>query len=94
MSDEVAPEKQMPVGPQMLEDVEKPMPVRPATLRDPSTPDQIVLEQHNLTHFPSQPCVSNPEDTTHQIENSRKSMQLNLNFSLIMGTWGMEALCR
>ena len=25
------------------------MPSRPATLKDPGTPDQIVLEQHNLT---------------------------------------------
>ena len=52
VSDEVAP--QMPLGPQMLEDVEEPMPARPATLRDPGTPDQIVMKQHNLTHFPSQ----------------------------------------
>ena len=35
----------MPVGPQMLDDVEEPMLARPATLKDPSTPDQIVLEQ-------------------------------------------------
>ena len=55
VSDEVAQEIQMRVGPQMLEDVEEPMPARPATLRDPGTPDQIVMEQHNLTHFPSQP---------------------------------------
>ena len=47
MSDEVAQELQMPVGPQMLEDVEEPMPARPATLRDPGTPDQIVMEQHH-----------------------------------------------
>ena len=45
VGDEVAPEIQMPVGPQMLEDVEEPMPARPATLRDPGTPDQIVMEQ-------------------------------------------------
>ena len=38
-----------------MEDVEEPMPARPATLRDPCTPDQIVMEQHSLTHFPSQP---------------------------------------
>ena len=97
VSDEVAQELQMPMGPQMLEDVEEPMPARPATLRDPGTPDQIVMEQHNLTHFPSQPgarCASNPEDTIHHTENSRTSMQLYLNFSLIMGTWGMEALHR
>ena len=27
---------------------------RPAALKDPVTPDQIVLDQHSLTHFPSQ----------------------------------------
>ena len=40
VSDEVAQELQMPIGPQKLEDVEEPMPARPATLRDPDTPDQ------------------------------------------------------
>ena len=59
------------MGPQMLEDVEEPMPARPATLRDPGTPDQIVMEQHNLTHFPSQPwckmCVeSRGHDSPHR----------------------------
>ena len=34
VSDEVAQELQVPVGPQMLEDVEEPMPDRPATLRE------------------------------------------------------------
>ena len=47
VSDEVAQELQMPMGPQMLEDVEEPMPARPATLRDPGTPDQIVMEQYS-----------------------------------------------
>ena len=42
VSDEVAQELQMPMGPQILEDVEEPMPARPARLRDPGTPDQIV----------------------------------------------------
>ena len=47
------------------------MPARPATLRDPGTPDQIVMEQHNLTHFPSQPwckmCVeSRGHDSPHR----------------------------
>ena len=92
VSDEVAQEIQMPVGPQMLEDVEEPMLARPATLRDPGTPDQIVTEQHNPTHFRVSPgvgCVSNLEDTIHHIENSPKSMHLYLNFSLTMGTWEM-----
>ena len=72
------------------------MPARPATLRDPGTPDQIVMEQHSLTHFPSQPWykMSNLEDVIHHIENCRKSMQLCLNFSLTTGTWVTEALCR
>ena len=43
------------MGPQVLEDVEEPMPSRPATLKDAGIPDQIVLDQHSLTHFPSQP---------------------------------------
>ena len=38
VSDDVAPELQMPIGPQMLDDVEEPMPPRPATLKDPGTP--------------------------------------------------------
>ena len=71
VSDEVAQETQMPVGPQMLEDVEEPMPARLATLRDRGTPDQIVMEQHSLTHFPSQPwckmCVeSRGRDSPHR----------------------------
>ena len=45
----------MPMHPQMLDDVEEPMPARPTTLRDPGTPDQIVMEQHSLAHFQSQP---------------------------------------
>ena len=50
----VAQELQMPIGPQMLEDVEEPMLARPAILKDPGTPDRIVMEQYSLTHFPSQ----------------------------------------
>ena len=38
VSDEVAQELQMPMGPQMLEDVEEPMPARPATLRGLALP--------------------------------------------------------
>ena len=98
VSDEVAQELQMPICPQMLEDVEEPMLARPATLKDPGTPDQIVMEHHNLTHFPSQSwckiCASNLEDVIHSIENSRKSMQLSLNCNMTTGTWETEALCR
>ena len=75
VSDAVAQELQMPMGPQMLEDVEEPMPARLATLRDPGTPDHIVMEQHNLTHFPSQPwckmCVESRTrfTTSRTVEN-------------------------
>ena len=72
VSDEVAQELQMPMGPQMLEDVEEPMLARPATLRDPGTPDQIVMEQHSLTHIlrvsPGARCASNLEDVIHHTE--------------------------
>ena len=97
VSGEVAQELQMPMGPPVLEDVEEPMRARPAALRDPGTPDQIGMEQHSLTQFPSQPgarCASNPEDTSHHIENSRKSMRLCLNFSSTNGSRATEALCR
>ena len=47
VSDEVAQELQMPLGPQMLEDVEEPMFARSASLRDLGTSDQIVMEQHD-----------------------------------------------
>ena len=75
VSDEVAQDLQMPMGPQMLEDVEEPMPARPATLKDAATPDQIVLEQHNLTRFPSQPwckmCVeSRGRDSPHREQSN------------------------
>ena len=53
VSDDVASELQMPIGPQTLDDVEEPMPARPATLRGPGTPDRIVVQQQSLTHFPS-----------------------------------------
>ena len=83
--------------PQTLDDVEEPMPARLATLKDPGTSDQIVLDQHSLTHFLSQPwckmCVASPGRKSH-IENSRKSMQRCLNLSLTTATWEMEALCR
>ena len=74
VSDEVAQEIQMPVGPQMLEDVEEPMPARPATLRKPGTPDQIVMEQNNLTHFPSQPwCKMCVESRGHDAPRREQS---------------------
>ena len=51
VSDDVAQEFQMPLGPQALEDVEEPLLSRPATLEDLGTLDQIVLDQHSMTHF-------------------------------------------
>ena len=85
VSDEVAQELQIPVGPQMLEDVEEPMPARPATLRDPGTPDQIGMEQHNLTHFQSQPwckmCVeSRGHDSPHREQSKIDAVVPQLQF--------------
>ena len=62
VSDDDAQELQMAVG--MLKDVVEPMPARPATLRDPGTPDQIVLDQHSLTRFSSQPWCSSGATTS------------------------------
>ena len=92
VSDEVAQELQMPMGPQMLEDVEEPMPSRPATLRDPGTPDQIV-EQHSLTHFPSQPwckmCVESRGRVSPHREQSKIDAVPQLQWYI-----GVEAICR
>ena len=78
-------EIQMPVGKQMREDVEEPMLARLATLRDPGTPDQIVMEQHNLTHFPSPPwckmCVeSRGHDSPHREQSKIDAVVLQLQF--------------
>ena len=54
-SNDVARKLPTPTGPQALEDVEEPMPSRPVGLKDPGNSDQIVQDQHNLTHFPSHP---------------------------------------
>ena len=84
----------MPAGPQALEDVDGPMPSRLATLQDPGTPEQIVLDQHSLTHFPrvclGAKCPSNPEDAIHHIENRRNVKQWCHNFSLTPATWETE----
>ena len=85
VSGEVAQELQMPMGPQMLEDVEVPMPALPATLRDPGTPDQIVMEQHSLTHFPSQSwckmCVeSRGRDSPHPEQSKIDAVVPQLQF--------------
>ena len=75
MPDEVAQELKVPMGPQMLEDVEEPMVARSATLRDLGTPDPIVMEQHSMTHFPSQlwckMCVeSRGHDSPHREQSN------------------------
>ena len=85
VSDEVAQELQMPIGPQMLDDVEEPMPARPATLKDPGTPDRIVMEQHSLKHFPSQPwckmCVeSRGRDSPHREQSKIDAVVPQLQF--------------
>ena len=61
------------------------MAARLASLRDPGTPDQIVMEQHNLIHFRCNlgvRCASNPEEMVRHIET-----QLCLNFTSTAGTW-------
>ena len=85
VSDEVAQELQMPMGPQMLEDVEEPMLARSAPLRDPGTADQIVMEKHSLTHFPSQPwckmCVeSRGHDSPHREQATIDAVVPQLQF--------------
>ena len=97
VTDEVAQELQMPMGPQMLEDVEDPMPARLATLRDPGTFDHIVMEQHSLTHFPSQPCCkicveSRGRDSPHREQSKIDAVMPLLQFDY--GTWVTESLCR
>ena len=51
----MAQELHIPIGLQAMSDVDELMPFRPATLRDLVAPDQIVVEDHTLTYFPSQP---------------------------------------
>ena len=85
VSDDVAQELQMPIGPQTLDDVEEPMPARPATLKDPGTSDQIVLDQHSLTHFLSQPwckmCVASPgRDSPHREQSNIDAAVPQLQF--------------
>ena len=64
---------------------------RLATLEDPGTPDQIVLDQHSLTHFPSLPwckvCVEfRGRDSPHR-EQSKNVTQWCHNFRLSATTW-------
>ena len=85
VSDDVVQELQVPIGPQAASDVEEPMPCRAATLRDLGTPDQIVVEQHNVTHFPSQPwCKEGVEcrgrDSPHREQSNIDAVVPPLQF--------------
>ena len=100
VSDDVAQEIQMPAGPQMLEDVEEPMPAHPATLRDPGTPGQIVMEQHNLIKFPSQPsckmCVESRGHGSPHREQSKIDavvLQLQLDFGYMGDGGPLQIAC-
>ena len=70
------------------------MPARPATLKDPGTPDQLVMEQHSLTHFPGQPwckmCVeSRGHDSPHREQSKIDAVAPQLQ--LTTGTWETES---
>ena len=69
VSDDVASELQMPIGPQTLDDVEEPMPARPATpVQDRGT------QQQSLTHFPSQPwCKMSVESRRRESPHREQS---------------------
>ena len=61
------------------------MPSRPATLKDPGTPHQIVLDQHTLTYFRSQPwckvCVeSRGSDSPHREQSKIDALVPQLPF--------------
>ena len=98
VSDEVAQELQMPLVPQRLEDVGEPMPARRATLRDPghSRSDRDGITQSDTlsesTLVQDVRRIPRTRFTTSRIVENR--CRCTLNFSLIAGTWGMEALYR
>ena len=83
----------------MLEDVEERMLARPSTLRDPGTPDQIVMEQHNLTHFPSQPCKmcveSRGHDSPHREQSKTDAVvpQLQFDFGYVGDGGPLQIAC-
>ena len=70
--------------PQALEDAEEPTPSRLATLRDPGTSDQIMLDQHSLTHFPSQlwckVCVESRGRDSHREPSKIDAVVSELQF--------------
>ena len=76
------------------------MPARPATLRDPGTLDQIVMEQHNLTHFPCQlwckMCVdSRGHDSPHREQSKIDAVvpQLQLDYGYMGDGGPLQIAC-
>ena len=97
---DVPQELQMMIGPQEMEDVEEQMSLRPSTLKDPGTLYQIVLDQHSLTHFPSQPlcevCVeSRGRDSPHREQSIIDAVVPQLQFDYgCMGDGGpLQTAC-
>ena len=87
VSDEVAQEIQMPVGPHTLEDVDELMSARQRSWHSRSYCDGTLI-RHIFRASPGARCASNPEDMIHHIANSRKSTQLCLNFNSTTGYMG------
>ena len=61
------------------------MPSRPATFEDPGTLDQIVLDQHSLTRFPSLPWCkvrveSGGRDAPHGEQTNTDAVMPQLQF--------------
>ena len=90
----------MPLGPQALDDVEEPMSARLVTLKDPGTLDQIVLDQHSLTHFPNQPwckmCVEyRGRDSPHREQSKIDAVvpQLQFDHGCMRGGGPLEVAC-
>ena len=76
------------------------MPSRLATLKDPGTPDQIVLDQHSRTHFPSQPwckvCVeSRGRDSPHREQSKIDAAvpQLQFDYSYMRDGGPLQIAC-
>ena len=98
VSEEVAQKSQMPISPQILDDVEEPMPARPATLKDSrhsrsnrdGTAQSETLSESALVQDVRR--LSRTGFTASRIVENRR--QLCLNFSVTTGTWEMEAFCR
>ena len=92
VSDEAAQELQMPMGPQMLEDVEEPMPDRPVTNRDGKAQSD--------THFPSQPWCkmcgeSRGRDSPHREQSKIDAVvrQLQFDYGYMGGGGPLQIAC-